>query len=948
MGTDVSTTPSGAAARTPWTVPGLPVGLPSGLPGLVGRSQELGDITGLLRAGELVTLTGPPGIGKTRLAQEVVLRLHHSYAGGAWFVDIAPVKDADLLPEAVSSVLGFDPEPGRDPFDALCIRLQPRSALLVLDNCEHLLGACRELAERIAADCAGITLLATSQEALGVTGERTEVVAALSLPAPELGSSVPAALESDAISLFCARAVATQSGFSLTEETLAPIAEICRRLDGIPLAIELAAARVAVLGPAEIAERLDARFRLLTQGRLGAPTRHQTMRAALDWSYGLLSAEESSLLRRLSVFVGGAGLTAVEDICSGDGVDRHDIVDLLTSLVAKSLVAADTTRARARYHLLETIRAYGRERLEKADEADAVSSRHAGWCIKLAERSWHQIAGGDARVWIGMLETDHDNLRAAMDWAADAEPATALQLTAALAPFWKAGGYLREGRQRLRRVLDVGQPIPGSRSAALRARALWGFGLLSTLQGDGAVARPAVEEAIEIARKGRFRQAEAQAVDLLALIAVFTQDARAAKPLLEDAVAKARAGGDVWSAIPALLMLGRTHLYLSEVAEALALFEECQELVGPQGWGALIGRGWAASAAGDERRAGALFERALPLVVDARERFETALVLSFLGELAWATGDSADARARFEDGLELARAMGAPFPLVRCLYGLATLESAEGRSDSAIQLAGEACDVSTKASLPFGLVRSLLARGGIRSAAGDQAGARQDFDDALALARANGDRAGVARSLQLLAALSRARGADDDAMGLLHEAVTLQSEIGISGLPSSMEAMAGMGADQGRPAHAARLYGAAEALRSACGASRRPEEVAAYEADVARLRAVLDVAELAAAWAEGAALSRDDAVELALRGRGPRDPDRPSHGWASLTPTERQVVDLVTEGMTNREIGERLFISDRTVQSHLGRVFPKLGVTSRRQLRNIRRRQRDDGSGREH
>ena len=343
---------------------------PARLPDFVGRSSEIEAIEDQLLSSRLVTVTGSSGMGKTRLTLEVATRVHDAYPNGAWLVELAPCAQPVLVSQAVASALGLDPEPGRDPADGVVAHLAEAEALLVLDNCEHVVSACAALVERLLADCPRLRVLATSQQPLGVTGERTTSLDPLSLSGTTAG-------ESEAVALFCARAAASNPAFTLTEEVRPAIAEICDRLDGIPLAIELAAARLVALGPADIAERLHDRFRLLTQGSPGAEPRHQTLAAALDWSYDLLTTEEATLFRRMSVFAGGATLHAVEEVCTGKGAPRDDAVDLLTSLVAKSFVIADTTRPRARYRLLETIRAYAHTRLEESGETDAIRARHA-------------------------------------------------------------------------------------------------------------------------------------------------------------------------------------------------------------------------------------------------------------------------------------------------------------------------------------------------------------------------------------------------------------------------------------------------------------------------------------------------------------------------------------------------------------------------------------------
>jgi predicted ATPase/DNA-binding CsgD family transcriptional regulator len=931
-----------------WLVSEGQPGLSCDLSDFVGRAHEIAEVAKLMKASPVVTLTGPSGIGKTRLALEVARRLQGDYPEGVWFVDLAPITDPQLVPQAVASAIGLESEPGRDPLDWVCNRLRARSALVVVDNCEHLVEACAELAERVIEDCNGISLLATSQRALEIEAERIATVPALSLPKGNRVPSRELALESDAIRLFCTRAAASHRGFRLTDEVLPLVAQICQRLDGIPLAIELAASRVAVLGPAEIAERLGERFRLLTQGWAGAPARHQTLRGALDWSHDLLSEREAVLFRRLSVFTGGMGLHAVEKVCSGDDLHSDHVVDLLTSLVAKSLLVADTTRPRARYHMLETIRAYARYRLGEAGEGHALSCRHATWCVALAEGEWGRIVAGDPAASLDTLEAEHDNLRAAMEWAIGADPGTGLRLVTALTPFWESRGYFAEGRQWLQRAVDVSEVAARSSTSAasppfLHARALWGLGLMATLVGDFVFARPVVEQSLKLARHAGAEQAQAHALNLLGLISILTQDPLAGIPLLEESVALARSAGDASLTATALIGLGRARLFLSEIDLARAAFDECVALGVEAPIGALIGLARTALAAGEEDRARQLFDEVLPKLSEAGDRFETALVLSFVGELAWTAGDPATARARLEEGLELSVAMGAPFPRVRCLYGLARVAHTDGDGDAAVGLVNEACVVATSTRLPYALVRSLHARAGMRLASGDHAGAEKDYDDAVGVAQANSDRAGAARSLYGLAGVARARGACDEAMALLYDALTIQADIGSAGIPSSLEAMAGMGADQGRPARAARLFGAAEALRQAHGERRAPDEAAAYAADVAHLRSVLDSSELDEAWAQGGALSRPEAVALALRGPGARDRGRPSYGWASLTPAERQIADLVAEGLSNREIGTRLFISHRTVQGHLARVFAKLGVRSRREVREAIRNRSPQG-----
>ena len=906
--------------------------LPRPVSSFVGRKREVDDLCRHLTTSRLVTVVGPAGIGKTRLALEVASRARPQYPGGVWLVDLAPVADDVLVPQAVATALALPPEPGRDTTEALVSHLRDTRALLLLDNCEHLLDACGGLARRVVDDTGGVSVLATSQRALGIEGERVVPVTPMSLPAHALDTPAGTALLSEAVELFCDRAATSSGGaFRLTDEVSGSVAAICRHLDGIPLAIELAAARAGVLAPAEIHERLHDRFTLLARGASTAPARHHTLRAALDWSYDLLSPAQAALLRRLSVFAGGANLRAVEQVCSGVNVARPQVLDLVSDLVARSLVVADTTGPRARYRLLETIRDYGRERLEEADELESMRARHAVWCLESAERAWHQLTPDDT----DSLEAEIDNVRAALEWAVgDREGDLGLRLANAMTVFYKVRGQFREGLVWLERALRscIGADQP------LRARSLWGVGLLAVLQGEVATATRAVEESLSLSRACGFGRGEAQALNLLGFISIFTQDPLSARPLLEQSVAQARAAGDAWWLVETLKLYGRVHLFTGDVAAAREVFDECLELTkaggDEDGVGAIIGLGWAAAVAGEFGRAQELFARALPVVRASGERFEIALVLSFLGELAWARGDRTEARRLFDEGLVLARAMGAPFPLVRCIDGLARLAIADGDLAEARSLADEACAQAGRSRLPYARVRCLHTLGLVLASSGDADGAQASFDEALAAALEGSDEAGAALSLHHLGCLARVRGNEERAASLHTDALTRQVRVpDAAGIASSLESLAGLSVAVGRGIQAARLFGAAQAIRDGAGAPRPPDEEATYGADVAALCTTMGAADREKAWTEGTQFSTADAVTLATRGRGSRG--RPSFGWESLTPAERQVVDLAAAGLTNVEIGEKLFVSARTVQGRLLRIFPKLGVTSRRQLREV-------------
>jgi predicted ATPase/DNA-binding CsgD family transcriptional regulator len=899
----------------------------------VGRAEDVAHLSGLVGARRLVTLVGPSGIGKTRLAVEVAARVAAAYPKGVWLVDLARVTNARDVPSAVISVLGVPPEPGRDPIESIISHLDGEPALLVLDACGHLVEAAASVAAPLLEATAGVTVLATSDGPLGVPGEA--VVALGPLPVPESSASLATAasvLGADAVALFRDRAVASTAGaFQLRDEVAAEVASICRSLDGIPLAIELVATRMGDVSPADINARLADRFRRLAGDDGAAPLAHHRLRVALECTYDLLSPSEAALLRRLSAFTGGATLRAVEHVCCDESVPQGGLIDLLTELVSQSLVVADTSGVRARYHLLEAVRAYGRERLVDADELDAVLARHCAWYVSTAELAWQAVTLGDEPS-LAAVAADFDNIRAALDWAANGNGRDlGLRLAAAMIPFCANRGLFREGQAWLERAL---RSSPGA-SGALRARALWGVGMLAVTVGDVATSVPAAEESLALSRVAGFQRGEAEALNLLGFISVLAQDAFSAMRWSEESVARARSAGDVRWLMDALALHGRAHLLLGHVATARAVFEECRELAGTERHDAvLIGLGWAAMVAGEHQSAEDLFVRALASLQSGGDRFDTALVLSFLGELAWARTDFSAARGFLQDGRALAGVMGTPFPMVRALTGLARLALAERAADKAAELVDQACAEARRYPLPYALARALAVQATVRHASGDNDGAQAALDEAHATSLDNGDDAGAAASLCQLGRLAHARGNDERAAANYTEALWLQMHVGdAAGTASSLEGLAAIALSRGRAIHAARLLGAAGALRSAAGSYRSPEEAPDHETLVAGLRAELDPTALDRALEEGAGLSASDAVALATRGRGARD--RPAYGWASLTPREREVAELAAAGLTNSEIGDRLLISSRTVQGTLLRVFSKLSITSRRELRSF-------------
>jgi non-specific serine/threonine protein kinase len=544
----------------------------------------------------LLTLTGVGGCGKTRLALALADELRWAYPHGVCFVDLAPLADPDLLPQTIAAALALRPSGPLPSADALVEALRERRLLLVLDNCEHLLPACAELAATLLRAAPHLEVLATSREPLGIHGETLWQVPPLSLPAAEsdgVGGS-------DAARLFIERLRLQRPDLVMTDADEAFVAAICRQLDGIPLAIELAAARVNVLSIGQIAERLHDRFRLLTSGGRTTRSRHQTLRAAMDWSYDLLTAPERALLGVLSVFAGGFTLEAAEQVTGQvTGQEPHggepgtentgqpsparpildplppltspDVLDLLARLVNKSLVIADTQGGEARYRLLETVRQYAHEKIDGAEET-AVRFRHLAWCLRLvtaAERAYH---GPDEPRWFDRLEREHDNLRAALAWSLATEHSVgemALHLAGALARFWELRGRVDEGRQWLTRVLSTGGPVSGSR----RATALCGAGGIAFMQGDYAGAHDFVEAGLTVFRALEDESGVAQAEVLLGKIAVRRGEYAAARSVLEAGRARAAAHGVRQVTAAAEFQLALLAMRHADIEEAQQLLE---------------------------------------------------------------------------------------------------------------------------------------------------------------------------------------------------------------------------------------------------------------------------------------------------------------------------------------------------------------------------------------
>ncbi len=702
--------------------------LPAQLTSFIGREREIAELERLLSTTRLLTLIGTPGVGKTRLALQLVARARRAYPDGVWLAELAALADPrsalvpSLVAQAVASALGIPEQPGRPLVEALSDRLWRRT-LLVLDNCEHLIGACAVLADSLLRNCPKLRVLVTSREPLGITGEVTWWVPSLSLPDQQSLAPTEILAQSEAVRLFVDRARAAVPTFALTDQNAPAVAQICRRLDGIPLAIELASARVRVLSPEQIATRLDDRFRLLTGGSRTALPRQRTLRALVDWSHDLLSEPEQMLLRRLAVFAGGWTLEAAERVASGQwpvvsnriAADHwplptgHSVLDLLSRLVGRSLVLAEERGGETRYRLLETIREYAHERLEASGEAEEIRLRHAEHYLLVAEEAELKLRGAEQVAWLGRLEAEHDNLRAALRWSiergradpsagsgqapsADAGQALALRLAGALGWFWYLGGYLSEGRNWLEGVLAL---TGRAACSTERAKALMAAGTLARHPSDFAAARRRLEQSLALWRELGDRRSIAYALTELGHAISSQGEHATGLALQEESAAIFREVGDTWGLGLALNWPARVALERGDHATARSILEELVAAYRALGdrfflaqW--LNDLGDVARCQGDDERAGALYEESLALFRKVNAKIGIAGVLHNLGYVAHHRDDERRAATLFGESLALFREVGDKRGIAECCAGLAGVAASKRQSMRAARLLGAA------------------------------------------------------------------------------------------------------------------------------------------------------------------------------------------------------------------------------------------------------------------
>lgn len=811
----------------------FPNNLPLQLKSFVPREREIEEIRQRIGENRLVTITGAGGSGKTRLALHVAAESFEQYPGGVWLVDLAPVTDPDLVLEAVAKAIRLPMVGGAagavraDPrtlIEKVIGYLRLRKTLLILDNCEHMLDACSDLSAELVQECPDLTILVTSREPLGVDGESTWRVPSMSIP----GSKEPLPPETlgafQAVRLFAERASAVRSDFAVTHENAPAIAEIVRRFDGIPLAIELAAARVNILSPAQIASMLGDQFRLLAGGSRKALERQQTMRASIDWSYKHLSEAEQTLLRRLSVFAGGASLEAIEVVCWDDLVAAPDVLDLLSHLVQKSLLEAVESRGRVRYRFLEMIRQYAGEKFNDSGESETIRTRQRDFFMHFADQAEREMrTGRDETPWLEAIASDYENIRAAFDWSVDrGEKEEALIIVSSL---WRSVWAQWTIGEEVWAWLEAAFALEGEVSLEILGRAYLTRAYASALTGrsyeDRRISGEKGAEAFE-------RAAAPSPLKALALvfIAVHTFDETRWR-FFDAAVRAARElgeAGDVWAKALALALEGVAAVQRGDYSNGRRLLEAAQAEETHYGYLSQDSQSW--------------------------------LVLAAMAER-----DYQGARRYAESELEIWGKRGEQLRVADALHSMATVSLAEGRPEMAREELGQSLEILRSLGDAHGIAHATYSLGEVEEAGADLDAARKLYSESLEFSRKTGNIRVAVECLSGLSRLKRAEGNIREAVRLVAEAVRLERH-----QPASARRLAETLVDIDVHA-AARLFGAYGAL--ARGGYIAPNEAADYEVAMHRARESVGDADFSALLEEGAKLglaqTLDDALEAADR-----------------------------------------------------------------------------------
>ncbi len=770
----------------------LPNNSPLELTSFVGREIEIAEVRQLLANTRLLTLTGPGGTGKTRLSIRVAAEVLDTFPDGVWFVELADLSDPALVSQAVTSVLNIREQSGRPLVDTLTDYLRTKTLLLILDNCEHLIDACAQLVTALLRACPKLKTLSSSREALGVAGEMIYRVPSLSIPDAS-SLALGNLLQYESARLFIERAQAAESHFVLTTQNIKAITQICQRLDGMPLAIELAAARIRMMSVGEIAAHLDDRFDLLTAGSRTALPRHQTLHAAIDWSYELLSGPEQIFFSRLSVFAGGFTLDAAEEIAAGVDVSKSQVIDLLGQLINKSLVMVGTrsenSESETRYGMLETIREYAREKLEESGETEGLRGQHASFFTNLAALAGPELRGPNQQFWFERLDKDNDNFRSVLAWSLENDVEIGAQLAGNLFWFWQTYCYWSEGRDwydRLLKYSAIRQPL----SKIVRAQVLCEAGWLALAEMDTNQAKILSEDGLALYRETNNNAGIAMALNTLGWVEYYVSNYPKARSLAGESLTLFREIGNK-----------------SRIADDFNLL------------------GNIARAQGEYKMAMEFYKESLLLSREISDKPAMAYSLSVWGYLAWHQGDLEQARILSEESLQLGQEVRLDWSTAETLNQLGDIALAQGEYEKASSFYDECEAIWARLGNPREIGYLSWSQGWLARLQGNYRQASKFFKQGLLLWQEVQDKRHIAECL---------------------------------------EGLAGVALALGHVERAVRLFGATEMIREVTESPLSPVERANYGHDIAALRTQLSKTNLINLWAEGRAMTLEQAIELAL------------------------------------------------------------------------------------
>jgi predicted ATPase/class 3 adenylate cyclase/DNA-binding CsgD family transcriptional regulator len=853
------------------TLDNLPNNLPTQLTSFVGREKELADVGHLFQNTRLLTLIGPGGTGKTRLSLEAASQVLDQYADGVWFVELAPILDPSLVPRTTAIAIGLRDEPQRPVIDMLCDYLREKKILIVLDNCEHLVDACAQLADRILRVASDTRILATSREALGIGGEVTYRVPSLELPDINHPPRVEVLSQFEAVKLFIDRATTAVPTFTVTNTNAPSLAQVCFRLDGIPLAIELAAAKIRVLSIEQIATRLDDRFRLLIGGNRTALERHQTLRAAIDWSYNLLSPAEQVLFQRLSVVVGGWTLEAAESVCEGGSVRSEEVLDLLEQLIHKSLVNKEEEQGEARYQMLETIRQYAEEKLIQAGEEQGLRDQHLHYFLKLSEQIELGLVSPEQKEWFARTENERNNLRVALGHAIGTDVEAGLYIAGRLDLFWREFDS-REGQRWLAEFLQKSESkgYPHARAKALCTQGRILYGDFQQYHE----AEAATEEALALFREVGDVYGEVDSLVSLGRIVGELADMAKRAELLEQALYLAETLGDIRRQAYALYVLGWDH---RDYARAFARWEQSIKLYRQIGhWAglanALSDMGYFLLVENQIDRAEECLDEANVLFQQLNIRGRSQLLMAY-GEIVLRRGDFARARDYFQESARTSYEIGS---LMNYLWSKGHWGFAE------------------------------LGAGAITEAYKIFVETAQEFQK-------DGNRIGVVYMMEGMSGFYITIGKADVAARLIGWTDKTRQEISY---PRPKLEQADI--DKVSAACIAKIGEAAFS-----DAYEQGKKLSLDEAVELSLKAVEKIDEIT--------LPSDTEAEV-LPDRLPSQREAEKQKYGGLTSREREVAVQIAEGKSNQAIAAELFVGLKTVEAHVTRILSKLGFSSRTQI----------------